>query len=233
MREAVSDARAALGVRYGGTPVNDSGAKESQHELVVPTSRIERLTDGIFAIAMTLLVVGIQVPTFSATITAVEFSAYVSSILQIATYVISFVLLAVFWLDHHIFFRIKRATATLTWINVLWLMTIAFVPFSTSLVGRYGQFQLAQLIFDVNMLIIGVLWYINWRYASNNELVDETVMPYTDHIRQSNLALPALAVIAIATSFVTPLAIFVFLAAPVIFILYTVSKRGVPDGKSA
>ena len=114
MREAVSDARAALGVRYGGTPVNDSGAKESQHELVVPTSRIERLTDGIFAIAMTLLVVGIQVPTFSATITAVEFSAYVSSILQIATYVISFVLLAVFWLDHHIFFRIKRATATLT-----------------------------------------------------------------------------------------------------------------------
>ena len=79
---------------------------------------------------MTLLVLSIQVPTFPATVTAVEFSAYVASILpQIATYMLSFILLAVFWLDRHIFFRIKRATTTLTWINVLWLMTITVVPF--------------------------------------------------------------------------------------------------------
>lgn len=95
------------------------------------------------------------------------------------------------------------------------------------------QFQLAQLIFDVNMLAIGVLWYINWHYASNNGLVDEKVMPYAEHIRRSNLALPVLAIIAILASFVTPRAIFVFLAAPVIFILYTVSKRIVPAEKSA
>ena len=234
MRGAVSDPHVMLGVRYGGTPIDGSDAKEPQQELVVPISRTERLTDGIFAIAMTLLVLGIEVPTFPATVTAVEFSAYVTSILpQIATYIISFILLAVFWLDHHIFFKIKRTNATLTWINVLWLMAITFVPFSTSLVGRYGQFQLAQLIFDVNMLAIGVLWYINWHYASNNGLVDEKVMPYAEHIRRSNLALPVLAIIAILASFVTPRAIFVFLAAPVIFILYTVSKRIVPAEKSA
>ena len=234
MRRTASDADKALGLRYGGTPVDDSDVKALQQELVVPVSRTERLTDSIFAIAMTLLVLSIEVPTFPATVTAAEFSAYAMSIVpQTATYIISFILLAVFWLDHHIFFKIKRTNATLTWINVLWLMAITFVPFSTSLVGRYGQFQLAQLIFDLNMLAIGVLWYLNWQYASNNGLIDEKVLPYADHIRRSNLSLPILAMIAIVASFVTPRAIFVFLAAPVIFILYTVSKRRVLGGKTA
>ncbi len=229
VREAVSDAHEMLGLRHGGTPVGDSVVTAPQHDLVVPISRTERLTDGIFAIAMTLLVLGIQVPTFPASVTAAEFSAYVTGILpEILTYMVSFILLAVFWLDHHIFFRIKHTNTTLTWINVLWLMAITFVPFSTSLVGRYGSFQLAQLIFDLNMLAIGVLWYLNWQYASNNGMIDGTVKPYAEHIRRSNLALPALAIIAIVASFVTPRAIFVFLAAPVIFVLYTVSKRRIP-----
>ena len=231
MREVVSDAHVMLGLRYGGTLVDDSDVTDPQHDLAVPTNRIEHLTDGIFAIAMTLLVLGIQVPTLSATVTAAEFSAYVAGILpQIATYMLSFTLLAIFWLDHHIFFRIKHTNTILTWINVLWLMAITFVPFSTSLVGRYNQFQLAQLIFDLNMLAIGVLWYFNWQYASNNRMVDEKVKPYAEHIRRSNLSLPVLAIIAILASFVTSRAIFVFLAAPVIFILYAVSKRRIPDG---
>ncbi len=234
LRGAVSNAHVMLGVRHGGTPVDDSVVTDSQNDLIVPISRTERLTDGIFAIAMTLLVLGIQVPTFPASVTVAEFSTYVIGILpEIFTYMVSFILLAVFWLDHHIFFRIKHTNATLTWINVFWLMAITFVPFSTSLVGRYGQFQLAQLIFDLNMLIIGVLWYLNWQYASNNGMIDAQVEPYAEHIRRSNLALPALAVIAIFASFVTSGGVFVFLAAPVIFILYTVSKKGICRGKLA
>ena len=198
-----------------------------QHELIVPTRRIETLTDGIFAIAMTLLVLGIQVPTLPGAVTPFVFRAYVISILpQIATYIISFILLAVFWMNHHIFFIIKRANTTLLWINIFWLMSIAFVPFSTSVIGRYGQFQLAHLIFDLNMLCIGVLWYANWQYSSNKGFVDEKVMPYANQIRRANLSLPIVAVIAIVISFVSPIgSIFIFLIFPVVFFYNTISQK--------
>jgi uncharacterized membrane protein len=201
-----------------------------QHEipaLKIPTGRIETLTDGIFAIAMTLLVLSIAVPTLQAPVTSAAFSAYVANILpQIFIYVVSFILLAVFWMNHHIFYIIERTNTTLLWINILWLMSIALVPFSTAITGRYGQFQLAQLIFDVNMLIIGLLWYANWSYASRKGFVAEKVMPYAVYIRRSNLALPILALIAIVVSFISPIgSFFVFVLVPVIFTVYTVRKR--------
>ena len=201
-----------------------------QHELPalkIPTGRIETLTDGIFAIAMTLLVLSITVPTLQAPVTPAAFSAYVTSILpQIFIYVVSFVLLAVFWMNHHIFYIIKHSNTTLLWINVLWLMSVAIVPFSTSIIGKYGEFQLAQLIFDVNMLIIGLLWYANWSYASRKGFVAEKVMPYAVYIRRSNLSLPILALIAIVVSFISPAGSFlVFVLVPVIFTLYTVARR--------
>jgi len=201
-----------------------------QHEipaLKIPTGRIETLTDGIFAIAMTLLVLSIAVPTLQAPITPAAFSAYVTSILpQIFIYVVSFILLAVFWMNHHIFYIIKHSNTTLLWINILWLMSIAIVPFSTSIIGKYGEFQLAQLIFDFNMLIIGLLWYANWYYAWKKGFVAEKVLPYADHIRRSNLALPVLAIIAIMVSFISPAGSFlVFVLVPVIFTLYTVARR--------
>jgi uncharacterized membrane protein len=176
---------------------------------------------------MTLLVLSIEVPTLPAPTTPAVFSAYVTSILpQIFIYVISFVLLAVFWMNHHIFYVIERTNTTQLWINILWLMAIALVPFSTAVIGRYGQFQLAQLLFDVNMLIIGLLWYTKWSYASRKGFVAEKVMPYAVHIRRSNLALPILALIAIAVSFISPIGSFyVFVLAPVIFTVYTVTRR--------
>ena len=198
-----------------------------KHELKVPTDRIETLTDGIFAIAMTLLVLSIESTTLPAPVTPAVFSAYVTSILpQIFIYVIGFILLAVFWMNHHIFFVIERTNTTLLWINILWLMSIALVPFSTAIVGRYGQFQLAQLIFDVNMLIIGLLWYANWYYASKKGFVNEKVLPYAVKIKRLNLSLPILAIIAIMVSFISPIGSFyVFVLVPVIFTLYTVSRR--------
>jgi len=201
-----------------------------QHEipaLKIPTGRIETLTDGIFAIAMTLLVLSIAVPTLQAPVTPAEVNVYVTSILpQIFIYVVSFILLAVFWMNHHIFYIIKHSNTTLLWINILWLMSIAIVPFSTSIIGKYGEFQLAQLIFDVNMLIIGLLWYANWYYASKNGFVAEKVMPYADHIRRSNLALPVLAIVAMIVSFISPAGSFLlFVLVPVIFTLYTVARR--------
>jgi uncharacterized membrane protein len=197
------------------------------YELKIPTNRLETLTDGIFAIAMTLLVLSIAVPTLQNPVTPFMFQEYVISILpQIFIYVLSFVLLAIFWLNHHIFFLIKRTNIALLWINIFWLISIAIVPFSTSIMGKYSQFQLSILIFELNILIIGILSYINWYYASKKGFIDEKLTPYSKRIERSNLALPILATTAMIISFISPLwSIMVFLLVPIIFTLYSISKK--------
>lgn len=195
---------------------------------LIPKNRLETLADGIFAIAMTLLVLSIEVPTLPGTVTSSTIMEYILYTLlpQIFIYVLSFVLLASFWMTHHVFFIIKRTNTTLLWINIFWLMSIAIVPFSTSMIGKYGGFQLSELIFATNMLIIGILSYANWTYAANHDLIAEEVMPYADKIKKIFLSLPVLAVLAIMISFFIPFgSITVFLLIPIIFTLYNVSKR--------
>jgi uncharacterized membrane protein len=195
---------------------------------LIPKNRLETLADGIFAIAMTLLVLSIEVPALPNNVTTPIIGEYVIYTLlpQISIYILSFVLLAVFWMTHHIFFAIKRTNTTLLWINIFWLMSIAIVPFSTSMLGKYGGFQLSQIIFDVNMLIIGILSYVNWTYAAKKGLIIEKVMPFADKIKLSFLFLPILSIIAILISFILPYgSMFVFILIPTLFTLYTVSKR--------
>ncbi len=205
-----------------------STEKQTPNIPLIPTNRLETLADGIFAIAMTLLVLSIEVPTLPGNITSsllMEYTVY-NLIPQILIYILSFVLLASFWMTHHIFFIIKRTNTKLLWINIFWLMSIAIVPFSTSMVGKYGGFQLSQLIFDINILVIGILSYLNWTYAASRGMIIEQVMPYADKIKKTFLALPLLAVLAMIISFIIPYGgIFVFILIPAIFTLYTISKK--------
>lgn len=193
----------------------------------IPTNRLETLADGIFAIAMTLLVLGIEVPAVPGNITSSIIMEYIlySLIPQIAIYILSFVLLASFWITHHIFFIIKRTDTKLLWINIFWLMSIAIVPFSTTMVGKFGGFQLSQFIFDINMLIIGILFYINWTYAASKGMIIEQMMPYADKIKKSYLFLPLLAILAMIISFIIPYgSIFIFILIP-LTLSYIHSKK--------
>lgn len=193
----------------------------------LPTNRIETLADGIFAIAMTLLVLGISVPNLPSSADPQVFSAYIFSLIpEIFVYILSFILLAVFWLNHHIFFVIKKSDITLLWINIFFLMSIAIVPFTTSLIGKYGRFQLSVLMFDLNMLLIGVLFYSIFVYASRHDFIAESVKKNSKVIQRSNLILPILAVIAMVISFFNPIwSVFIFFLLPITFTLYNFARH--------
>jgi uncharacterized membrane protein len=171
------------------------------------TKRLETLVDGIFAIAMTLLVLGLAVPVINgplsnATVTA----AIINLIPNFISMVISFVLLAIFWKIHHrIFKMINRMNGTLLWINVTWLLFIVLVPFSTMLTGDYGQFTISHLIFNINMLGIAALLFLNWHYADYKNFIHEKVdtlqIKFT---RRVNLSFILIALFAILLSFYIP-----------------------------
>lgn len=174
---------------------------EKKHGLYFPTNRIETLTDGIFAIAMTILVVTIEIP-LGPSHTSELFLQTVGEILpKYVVYFLSFLILAGFWINHHILFLIKKTNLTLTWINVFWLMFITLVPLSTSIIAQFPQYQLARLIFDVNLLMIGLFSYMIWRYAMNHDLIQEKAKLYDPYIRRSTLFMPTIVFISLLTSF--------------------------------
>lgn len=172
--------------------------------LLIPTRRLETLTDGLFAIAMTILVVTIQIP-IGPIHTADLFVQTTSEIIpKFAVYFLSFLLLAVFWVDHHMFYLVKKSNFTLIWLNIFWLMFIALLPLSTSIIAQFPEYQLAQLIFDFNLLFIGLFFYIIWSYSLDRGLISEEVKPFYPYIKRSLLFMPIVISVTILFTFINP-----------------------------
>jgi uncharacterized membrane protein len=88
--------------------------------------------------------------------------------------VISFLLLAAFWVAHHSqFHHIRYIDRTLLWLNIIILMLVAFIPFTSTIAGIFPADPLASAVFEAHLLITGLLFHIQWRYATkNHRLVD-------------------------------------------------------------
>ena len=176
--------------------------------LGLTTKRIETLTDGVFAIAMTLLVLNLEVPPITeGTAPEILTKLILGLWPKFFNYALSFVLLAVFWIFHHRqFYFIKAIDQRLLWINVLGLMLIAVVPFSTSLIAEHGDVQIAALFFECNLLGIGLIFYMQWSYATGkHHLVDRNLSAQTVLLyKKRNLIIPVVSLVAIGLSFLTP-----------------------------
>jgi uncharacterized membrane protein len=175
--------------------------------LLMDTKRLETLVDGIFAIAMTLLVLSLAVPQIPAPVSEAALQKSILAIVpNLISMVVSFVLLAVFWKIHHKFFkRITYIDGTLLWINVIWLLFIVLVPFSASLTGDYGDLVTSHIIFNLNMLGISTLLFLNWHYAKNHNFIHEKVgKKYIDVTWRVNVAFILIVIVAMILSFIIP-----------------------------
>ncbi|MEP9379821.1 TMEM175 family protein [Aquabacter sp. CN5-332] len=124
-----------------------------------PKARVDALTDGIFAFAMTLLVLDVRLPADLPIASAGELTAHLLSLgPQIFTYLISFFVLGAQWRAS---IELRPAGERLTGgVVSLWLMYLFFVttvPFSSSVVGKYGAFPPAVYVYSANMIALGVL----------------------------------------------------------------------------
>ena len=133
---------------------------------LISKSRLEALVDGVFAFAMTLLVVGLSVPTIPKAEAAAELPVYIASMFpQFLSFLIAFFILASLWIVHHEHFHfIRSVNKVVLWLNVLILIFVVLVPFSTNLSGDYPHVPIAPLIFHANMLILSCLFLIHWQY---------------------------------------------------------------------
>jgi uncharacterized membrane protein len=148
---------------------------------------LERLiffSDGVFAIAATLLALDIRLPAGQEEMDAVQLLAALLGIWhKYLAYLISFLVIGFFWTSHHRKFRfIKRYDRGLFMLNLLFLMVIAFVPFPTSVISEYGN-RTGTIFYALTMILAGlVLAAIWWHAAWHNRLLDPRLDP--GHRRQ-------------------------------------------------
>jgi uncharacterized membrane protein len=155
---------------------------QSNGEHVHPneTQRIEAFSDGVFAIAITLLIIEIGVPH----VTGEESlrSALGDLWPSYGAYVLSFVTIGIYWANHHSFFRLfMRVDHFFLIVNVFFLMAIAFLPFPTAVLGEYltedEHRDTAVRFYALGLLLPAFGWLMVWLYANARGLVDERLAP--------------------------------------------------------
>src|ERR1700676_3442872 len=127
----------------------------------MPTSRIKALSDGVFAIIITLLVLEIHVPEVQdKNISAALEHSLLAMTPKFLSYILSFVLVCIWWVAHHHLFHIlKRSDRGLLWLNSLFLLWLAFIPFPTALMGDFPGERIAVLGDAVAKTLLGGVFF--------------------------------------------------------------------------
>ena len=134
--------------------------------------RLEAFSDGIFAVALTLLVLDLHVPDIA---NHSSFSQYVKAVIPLFPNVISFILsfatIAVHWVSHHYLFRrLKGTPLGLVWLNNFFLLWICFMPFPTAMIGEHPTDEFPILLYGVNQLL-AALTFLSFRsYVKSRKL---------------------------------------------------------------
>ena len=196
-------------------------------------NRLLALTDGVFAIAATLLVIDLIVPELSTNATSLDlWNALTGQYQTFLAYLLSFFILGVWWTAHHRHYRyIKKTNSTLLWLNLFLLLWIGLLPFFTKILSQYGPMQTAMALYALDQGAAGLLVTVTWYYASHNhrlidpELPDKTIK-FT--LTRSSTA-PIIFFVSIAISFVSPYAAYlswiVLLPAVVLVTVLTTRHR--------
>ena len=166
----------------------ENGLSNGSH---LTKGRLEALSDGIFAFAMTLLVIGLSVPDKATLVPTNTYALHVLLALysSFIHYVLAFLILGAFWLSQHMQFHSVRTPDKLfTWINLVTLMFVALLPFSASFSGAFSNVPVGAMVFESNLLLIGLGMSLQWWYATtDHRLTGSTLEPaYIRKVRFRN-----------------------------------------------
>ncbi len=131
-------------------------------------TRLDQLSDGIFAIVMTILVFEIKVPEIWGGIDNAGLWLEIKHTLPLfLSYILSFALLFTYWRAHHFFISVyaKNVDSLLININALFFMLVSLIPFSSRLLGSFSGNELSIIIFSVHVILIGLSLYWMRRYV--------------------------------------------------------------------
>jgi TMEM175 potassium channel family protein len=183
-------------------------ARKLIHSILLSKGRMEALSDGIFAIAMTLLVLELRVPDLPKSVGTSELLHRIGEETPVFfSFLISFLYCGLLWVMHHLAMHfVRHLQVALVWLNLLFLMAIAVMPFSCGLLGHFMSNRAVQEIYFGNTLAAAALLALLWLVAKHRKLINEDDLQASLLMGQRLMFLP----IALAAAMVG--AYFSFLA---------------------
>lgn len=202
--------------------------RRSQNVAGLTTGRITAFSDGVFSIAITLLVLNLQIPKGITSLT--ELLNRLQALWpNLMSYILSFVIIGIYWVAHHnMFHYIKRSNRMFLWINILLLMCVAFIPFPAGLLGQFSFVsqsslaKVAEIIYACNLILTNLTLSLLWWYAtSQHRLVDQDIDPhFVNLVNRRNLTAPVVYTASIGLSFLNVyLSLIVFFLFPLYYII--------------
>lgn len=135
--------------------------------------RIAALSDGIFAVAMTLLVLDLKVPATEALRTDHDLRhALIALAPRLLMFAMSVLTLGIFWVGQQTQLNnLERSDRSLTWIHIAFLGVVSLVPFTTALLAEFTAYRTALVIYWLNILLLGFTLYLSWTCALEKQLL--------------------------------------------------------------
>jgi uncharacterized membrane protein len=196
--------------------------------------RVEAFSDGVFAIVVTLLVLELKIPQLQNPSDPGELGSQLVALLpKFLSWLISFIIVAKFWLNHHELLRKARyANFAMVWLNSIFLMSQSFVPFHTALIGEYKTNPLAVSLFGVVMAINTLLFILLQTYILRNLLKPELVGALDPHAVRKGFVGPASYLFGAVMAFIfLPAAFVVYALTPLFYIVPPGAIREVRTAK--
>ena len=198
-------------------------------------ARVLTLSDGVFAIVLTLLVLEIQVPDLAQGQTLRDALREVRP--SFIAFLISFVVVAIAWAGHRdLFALIGRTDRVLVWLNILYLLPLSILPFGASLLARYTEEPVALQMYGILLVAIALTRLVIWWYATGRSHL--LVVPMSARFRREGLVIGAAPVfinaLAVAIAAEAPTAsLVIYAAVPVLyFIAITIARTAAPPGSA-
>lgn len=221
--------------RAGTVEVALDAAATPSLRRVMSKSRLESFSDGVFAIAITLLVLTISEPT--------NYERLAHDLAQrwpsLAAYVVSFAIIGIMWLNHHaVFTYLREIDRGLVFLNLLLLMTIVFLPYPTGVLGEAlakGEgTRTAAVVYGATMVINSYAWGSLWLYASRKRRLLQPTFPESQRAMATILFTlgVVLYTIAFGLAFLNAYVFLAFQAAlAVYYALDPISRRAAREGR--
>ncbi len=213
----------------------DEEGTQRRYERAHDPSRVLALSDGVFAIILTLLVLEIHVPDLASGQSLGDALHEIRP--SLSAFLISFVVVAIAWAGHRdTFSLIRRTDRTLVWLNVLYLLPLSILPFGASLIARYEGEPVALRLYGILLVAIVASRLIVWVYASGRpHLLFVPVDPRSRRAEIGLVAVPGVAyAIAITIAHAAPtVSLVIYAAVPILyFVAITLVRTTAPPGSA-
>jgi uncharacterized membrane protein len=165
-------------------------------------SRMEAFSDGVFAIAITILILEIKIPVVPQN---EVIKASISQLPKLLAYILTFIIIGIFWVAHnsmvHFFKKVDRS---MLWLNLINLMFVCFLPYPTGLLGEYPFNRFAIILYAVSLSCVNITGTIFWIYSSSlEENLEEITKKYRVYVVMLHMSPVVLYMLAIIFTFIS------------------------------